>query len=123
MVKRRPPRAGNPVWTLILREMEWGPTDAHELQTVVGISLNKVREYLTEMHKKKIIRVSEWVRTVSLPYPVYGLASTHPDKPRPQPYTKSERQHRNRHGESLKVPTRRPVRTNPVDTGIGGVLY
>lgn len=54
------PRKEQPIVTLIMRELETGPSTAHELSHVIGIHVRNMREYLKILHTEKKIRIAAY---------------------------------------------------------------
>ena len=67
------PRIEQPVITLILRDLKYGPATVHELRTITGIHIRNLREYLKLLKDMKKIRIIGYERRTGPPLPVWGL--------------------------------------------------
>ena len=54
------PRREQPIITLIMRELETGPSTAYELAHVTGIHVRNLREYLKLLHAEKKIHITSY---------------------------------------------------------------
>ena len=75
-------RIEQPVVILILRDLEFGPATANELEAVTGITRKNIRPYLQYLHEQKLIRICDWIQRTGPALPVWALGSGK-DKPRP----------------------------------------
>lgn len=71
------PRKEQPIITLILRELETGPSTAYELAHIVGIHVRNVREYLKLLHAERKIRIAAFESLRTGPdVPIWALNQT-----------------------------------------------
>ena len=76
------PRAEQPVPTLILQELSFGPSTQQELAEITGISLRNIREYTKLLHGE-YIHIGGWEQRTGPALPVWHLGVAE-DKPRPR---------------------------------------
>lgn len=76
-------RQEQPVNTLILRELLFGPASVDELEAVVRIHRRNLRRYLQLLHDDGKIYVHHWRQRTGPALPVYALG-VGDDAPRPK---------------------------------------
>lgn len=76
------PRAEQPVTTLILRDLEFGPATVNELESLLRIKRRNLRPYLALLHEQRAIHISGWEQRTGPALPVWS-AGGKKDKPRP----------------------------------------
>lgn len=105
-------------YVALLAHLTEGAVSAQDLTALTGLHLDTTRDFLKEMHKRKLVHIAQWDTRFNrrIKLPMYKLGEGI-DVPRPKPIPSAEVQRRYKERQKLRAqfnPFFAMCRPNPV---------